>query len=101
MCKSNTDWCSNFGEDAMKDFLAVALFSALALFACSSETRESGMSGRYVGTQNFGIAQITSPIVIQIRQSGLSLTGTVTPPFQEDMMVIFNGRLDGTLFTFD
>jgi hypothetical protein len=85
----------------MKRLILALILTAAALSGCSSEDEEPGISGRYVGTQNFGIGQISSAIVIQIRQRNTVITGTVTPPFRMDPVTIFNGKLDGMTFQFD
>ena len=78
--------------------LAVAF---LSLVSCSSETQSEGISGRYIGTQNFGIGQVPSAMALVIRQKGSSLTGTVTPPFRSDAVDLRNGSMSGNGIRFD
>lgn len=79
-------------------FLATLLLIAIA--ACSSE-KDQGLNGTYVGSQNFGIGQVSSTIQIQLSQKGTALTGSVTPPFQTLHVPISNGSVSGSQFQFD
>lgn len=81
------------------NFLAIFVL-ALGMISCSKET-DQGLTGRYIGTQNFGIAQVSSAIAIQLSQQGTTLTGTVIPPFQSDPVVISAGEVAGGQFHFN
>ena len=101
-CRFSTDSSSGSTKEMiMKRLILALILTAAALIGCSSEDEEPGISGRYVGTQNFGIGQVSSAIVIQIRQRNATLSGTVTPPFRVEPITIFNGKLDGMTFQFD
>jgi hypothetical protein len=78
--------------------IAIVSFSILA---CSSEDEAERLSGRFVGTQNFGIGQVTSPFAVDLIQNGESVTGSVTPPFSIQMVPIINGSLRGSTLKFD
>ncbi len=81
----------------MKRFFLILVFF---LSSCAME-QEEGLSGRYTGIQHFGIGQVDSPIVIVIRQTGNTLTGTVTPPFTSEMIPFENGLIQGATIRFD
>ena len=85
----------------MRDFLPALFIAALLAFSCSSEKESEGISGRYIGTQTFGIGQISSPMALQLRQQGAMISGTVTPPFQTAEAGIQNGRVEGNSLRFD
>lgn len=85
----------------MRDFLGVILIGALLVWSCSSEKTSAGISGRYIGTQNFGIGQVSSAMMLSLRQQGSALTGTVTPPFHADAVDILNGTVEGSSIRFD
>lgn len=80
--------------------LAAVLVLAFGILSCGKETEE-GITGRYIGTQNFGIGQIGSAIVIQLLQQGATLTGAVTPPFQSDVAPISMGEIAGSQVRFN
>jgi hypothetical protein len=80
--------------------LAAILVLAFGIISCSKETDE-GITGRYIGTQNFGIAQAGSAIALQLSERGATLTGTVTPPFQGDVAAISMGEITGGQFRFN
>lgn len=85
----------------MKGTLCVLLIAALSFLSCSSEKQSEGISGRYIGTQNFGIGQVPSAMTLVIRQQGTALNGTVTPPFRADGVVLVNGSMEGNSIRFD
>lgn len=85
----------------MKETLGTVLLAALLAFSCSSEKASQGFSGHYVGTQNFGIGQVSSAMSLTLRQSGNTFTGMVTPPFQSTEVSIINGRAEGNGIRFE
>lgn len=85
----------------MRDFLGALLIGVLTVLSCSSEKTSGGISGRYVGTQNFGIGQVSSAMMLSLRQQGSTLAGTVTPPFRADAVGVVNGTMEGNSFRFD
>ncbi|PWT92123.1 MAG: hypothetical protein C5B54_04065 [Acidobacteria bacterium] len=80
-----------------------ALIAAVLLLVngCKSENDQQGITGRYVGTQQFGIGQVTSAFALVITQKGNVISGTVTPPFSGDLVQITNGQINGTTVRFD
>ena len=85
----------------MKDFLVSLLIAGLAVLSCSSEKASEGISGRYTGTQNFGIGQVPSPMMMTIHQQSSVLSGSVTPPFRTDFVEMRDGRIEGNSIRFD
>jgi hypothetical protein len=85
----------------MKRFCKILLIMILPLLCCKSEQDQQGISGRYAGTQRFGIAQASSPFILIISQRGNTLTGQVTPPFSNDLVAIESGQVSGTTVRFD
>src|SRR6266404_2482284 len=78
-----------------------AILLLLVLTAACSLEQDQGVTGLYLGTQKFGIAQAPSVIVLQLSQHGSALTGDVTPPFQTGEIAIFDGQISGTNFRWD
>lgn len=72
---------------------------ALAVSGCGEE--DEFATGKYEGVQVFGIAQISSPMTIDVKQNGNAVSGSITPPFQDKLENITNGRLDGSSIQFD
>lgn len=85
----------------MKNFLVSLLIAGLTVLSCSSEKAGEGISGRYVGTQTFGIGQVSSPMMLTLHQQNSVLAGSVTPPFRTDFVEISNGRIEGNSMRFD
>lgn len=83
-----------------KTLLIGLLLLVLGVSSCSKET-DQGITGRYIGTQNFGLGQVSSAISIQLSQQGATLTGTVTPPFQAAAATITSGEVAGGQFRFN
>ena len=82
--------------------VSLLLFLILCAFGCKSEEdHQQGVSGRYVGTQRFGIGQASSPFILILSQRGNTITGQVTPPFSNDLVVIESGEVSGTTVRFD
>jgi hypothetical protein len=75
------------------------LLIPLLLAACMDHSEN--ITGRFTGTQQFGIGQVDSPIVLELQQNGQTITGTVTPPFSGEAVPIVNGRLEGSILYFD
>ena len=76
------------------------IFLYVGFLSCSQE-KDAGLSGRYIGTQNFGLGQVGSAIVINVSQQNMTLTGTITPPFQLQGQTILNGTAASGRFQFD
>jgi hypothetical protein len=87
---------NQFGK---KSCFAILFIAAFTFFACNEE--DEFVSGTYAGTQVFGIGQVSSSMTIDLRQSGNSISGSVTPPFQEELKSIQNGKRDGDMIQFD
>lgn len=85
----------------MKRFRLVFLLIMISAFACKSEQDGQSISGRYVGTQQFGIGQVSSPFVLILSQRGNAVTGQVTPPFSNDLADIQGGEVTGSTVRFD
>jgi hypothetical protein len=81
--------------------ISLMLFFVLCAIGCKSEEDQQGISGRYVGTQRFGIGQASSSFVLILSQRGNSVTGQVTPPFSNDLVAIEGGEVSGTTVRFD
>ena len=60
-----------------------------------------GINGSYAGTQTFGIGQVSSPIIIEIRQEGNVISGRVLPPFASVPVAYVNGEIRGSTIRFD
>ena len=84
----------------IKTLLSSLLLLGFAMISCSKET-DQGITGRYIGTQNFGLGQVSSAISMQLSQQGGTLTGNVTPPFQTTVAAISNGEITGGQFRFN
>jgi hypothetical protein len=74
------------------------IFVILIFMACTD--KEQGLSGRYTGNQSSGIGQADSPITIVIDQNGDKITGSVTPPFSNDLVPFQNAKINGTTLQF-
>ena len=85
----------------MRWSVGALLIGALVLVSCSSDKRTAGISGNYMGTQNFGIGQAPSAMLLSVRQQGASITGAVTPPFQTGTVSLLNGSVQGSSLRFD
>jgi hypothetical protein len=84
----------------MKILFATAIvFSMILWIGCDQD--EEGISGTYAGTQRFGIGQVSSPIVVEIRQEGNVISGRVLPPFASELVPYINGEVRGTTIRFD
>jgi hypothetical protein len=81
--------------------ISLLLFLVLCVFGCKSEQDQQGISGRYLGTQRFGIGQVSSPFLLILSQRGNIVTGQVTPPFSNDPVAIEGGEVNGTTVRFD
>jgi hypothetical protein len=75
------------------------LFAAFLMIGCVD--KDDTVSGRFIGTQKFGIGQVDSPITIEIHQEGNNITGSITPPFSNQQVSFKNGLLQGTTVQFD
>ena len=87
----------------MKNFarfeFALLIVMTLVVIGCGEE--DEFASGIYEGVQVFGIGQISSPMTIDVKQNGNAVSGSITPPFQDKLENISNGRLDGSTIQFD
>jgi hypothetical protein len=78
---------------------ALTLILPLLFFAgCHTDDNQFD---RFVGTQKFGIGQVSSQIVIVLNQDGTTLSGGVTPPGSAIVEPISNGTITGTDVQFD
>ena len=83
----------------MKYLIAILVVIGLGMLGCHSN-EDTGFQ-RFVGTQKFGIGQVSSQIVIVIKQQGSTITGGVTPPFSSVLESITNGEITGNTIRFD
>lgn len=80
-------------------WIGFLMAGVLTLSSCGEE--DEFATGTYSGVQVFGIGQVSSPIIIDLQQNGNNISGSVTPPFQDKLESISDGRLEGTTIQFD
>lgn len=87
----------------MKNFaiLKIGLWILLVLTISGCGEEDEFATGTYAGVQVFGIGQISSSMTIDVKQNGNAISGSITPPFQDKLENITNGRLDGSTIQFD
>src|SRR5207237_10102653 len=78
-----------------------AVFVLLILAAGCNMEQDQSLTGSFLGTQKFGIGQVSSSIVLHLSQHGSLLTGEVTPPFQTGGVAITGGMISGSSFRWD
>ena len=77
----------------------ILLLAFIWLTGCRAE--DDSEFQRFVGTQKFGFGQVSSQIVIVMRQEGVVITGGVTPPGKSVIEPFTNGQMDGITVRFD
>lgn len=88
----------------MRQIWILAIACTMICTSCAQDKKGPALTGRYVGTQNFGEMQFQSTLVIEITSSdGKIFNGTVTPAGTEGTTVasVQSTSLSGNKFRFD
>lgn len=86
----------------LKILFSIALLClSLPMMSGCGEQNNDFASGTYAGVQVFGIGQISSAMILNLQQSGNSVSGSITPPFSDKLEAISNGVLNGDNVQFD